>query len=94
METIPVNYKRHIFVCQNKRENGECCSAKDSEKILMQLRQHINKNGLVGKYNVSKSLCLGHCNDGPTIAVYPDGKIIRKVSVADVPKIIEEYLSG
>ena len=94
MEQLPIKYKRHIFVCVNDRADGsECCSQKDSEKILLKLRDHINKNGLTGIYNVSKSLCLGHCLNGPTIAVYPDGKILRKVSIDDVPKIINEYLS-
>ncbi|MBI2108522.1 (2Fe-2S) ferredoxin domain-containing protein [Candidatus Woesearchaeota archaeon] len=93
METIPIKYKRHVFVCLNKRDAPrESCSAKDSEKILTELRQHVNSNGLTGTYNITKTLCLGHCNEGPTIAIYPDGKILRKVSMADVPRIIEEYL--
>ena len=93
MEELNVKYKRHIFVCLNNREEGESCSEKDSEEILMKLRSHINENGLVHKYNVSKSLCLGHCLNGPTIAIYPDGIILRKVSLKDVDEIIKNYLS-
>ena len=92
MEEIDVRYKRHIFVCLNKKDEGECCSNKDSEEILLKLRKHVNENGLMHIYNVSKSLCLGHCLNGPTIAIYPDGKILRKVSLNDVDKIIKEYL--
>jgi (2Fe-2S) ferredoxin len=47
---------------------------------------------LFNKYNVSKSKCLGHCENGPTIAIYPDGHIFRKVTPTDVPQIIDKFL--
>ncbi len=93
MQQLQVKYKRHIFVCLKERENEECCSKNNSEEIFTRLRNHINENGLMHTFNVSKSLCLGHCNEGPTIAIYPDGIILRKVSLEDVDKIIEIYLS-
>lgn len=91
MELLPITYKRHIFVCVNDRE-GDCCSKRGSFDILMMLRDHINKNGLVSKYNVTKTKCLGHCADGPTIAVYPDGKIFTNVTKDDIKEIIEKFL--
>ncbi|MAG52841.1 MAG: ferredoxin [Nanoarchaeota archaeon] len=94
MEEISVKYKRHIFVCVRERKDSECCSEKNSEEIFLKLRNHVNENGLMHTFNVSKSLCLGHCNEGPTIAIYPDGKILRKVSLEDIDKIIEEYLNN
>ena len=93
MELLPVKYERHIFVCINERENEDCCAKKDSIEILQALRDHINKNGLVGKYNVTKTKCLGHCKDGPTIAVYPEGKIFTHVSLEDIDKIIALFLN-
>ncbi len=94
MEQIPVKYERHIFVCVNERKDGkDCCASRESIYILKALRDHINKNALFHKFNVSKSLCLGHCSEGPTIAIYPDGKLFKKVSMKDVPEIIESYLS-
>lgn len=88
-----MRYKRHIFVCINDREVGDCCAKRNGEEILKILRDHINKNGLVGKFNITKTKCLGHCSEGPTIAVYPDGKIFKKVSVADTKRIIDEFLT-
>ena len=73
MELVNAKYARHIFVCVNERENKEDCSNKNSAEILRILREHINKNSLVAKYNITKTKCLGHCADGPTIAIYPDG---------------------
>jgi len=93
MEEIEAKYKCHIFVCVNDREQGPCCAKRDSEQVFMTLRNHINQNSLMGKYNVSRSKCLGHCNDGPTLAIYPDGKIFRKVALSDTKQIIEKFLS-
>ncbi|MBI4174942.1 MAG: (2Fe-2S) ferredoxin domain-containing protein [Candidatus Aenigmarchaeota archaeon] len=92
MELVPVKYERHIFVCVNEREEGDCCAKRNSSDILMALRNHINRNGLVHRYNVSKSKCLGHCAFGPTIAVYPDGLIFRRVNMEDTKEIIEKFL--
>ena len=92
MELVPAKYERHIFVCVNEREDGNCCAKRGSNEILKALRDHINSKGLFHRYNVSKSLCLGHCDFGPTIAVYPDGYIFRRVTMEDTKKIIEEFL--
>ncbi len=91
MELINAKYNCHIFVCVNERETGDCCSNKGIE-ILQILREHINKNGLVAKYNVTKTKCLGHCAQGPVIAIYPQGFIFKKVSINDTKKIIDEFL--
>ena len=89
MEQIPVKYERHIFVCVNTRDEGDACAGR-GEEIVKILRDHVN-SGHTHRFNVSKSKCLGHCSEGPTIAVYPDGKIFKKVTLADTEKIIEEF---
>ena len=93
MELVNAKYKRHIFVCINDREEGDSCAKKDSEKILKILREHVNQNGLMSLYNITKTKCLGHCSEGPTIAIYPEGLIFKKVSIDDAKKIINEFLS-
>ncbi len=92
MELIPKKYKRHIFVCINDKEEGDCCAKRDSEKILKILREHINQNSLMSTYNVTKTKCLGHCLEGPTIAIYPEGLFFKKVTVEDAKNIIGEFL--
>jgi len=78
MELVNQKYKRHVFVCINEREIEECCAKKDSTEILRILREHVNKNGLMSLYNITKTKCLGHCSEGPTIAIYPEGLIFKK----------------
>jgi (2Fe-2S) ferredoxin len=93
MERLQTKYTKHIFVCVKERETEECCSKNNSEEIFLKLREHINKNSLMHSFNVSKSLCLGHCLEGPTIVIYPDKIFLRKVSIDDVDGIIKEHLS-
>ncbi|MBI4895816.1 MAG: (2Fe-2S) ferredoxin domain-containing protein [Candidatus Aenigmarchaeota archaeon] len=93
MEQVPVKYERHIFVCVNDRQEGDCCSNRGGLEISKALRDYVNKHGLFHRFNISKSRCLGHCSEGPTIAIYPDGKIFKNVSIKDIDKIINEYLS-
>ncbi|MBI4141419.1 (2Fe-2S) ferredoxin domain-containing protein [Candidatus Woesearchaeota archaeon] len=93
MEPISKKYKRHIFVCINERDVGDCCAKRDSAEILKILREHINNNGLVHEFNVTKTKCLGHCADGPTIAIYPEGLFFKKVSIDDTKRIIDEFLT-
>lgn len=93
MELIQKKYKKHIFVCINDKEEGECCAKKDSNEILRILREHVNNNGLMHIYNITKTKCLGHCNEGPTIVIYPEGLFFRKVTIEDTKKIIKEFLN-
>jgi len=93
MERLDLKYKRHVFVCINERDEGESCGKKEGHDILRILREHVNSNGLVGVFNITKTKCLGHCNFGPTLAIYPEGIIYRKVTLEDTKEIIEKYLT-
>ena len=94
MKESSKKYERHIFVCVNEKMMGkECCGRKDASDILVALRKHVNDNQLFHRFNISKAKCLGHCLEGPTIAVYPDGKILTEVSSQDVKEIIKKFLT-
>jgi len=91
MEERP-GYERHVFVCINEKEEGRACCASKGMEILLALRKHVNENQLFHRFNVSKAKCLGHCKDGPTVAIYPEGGIFTHVSLEDVPGLIERFL--
>lgn len=50
--------------------------------------------GLIGEaqYRVNKSGCLGRCELGPVLVVYPDGVWYTYESTADIDEIIESHL--
>lgn len=45
-----------------------------------------------GEVLVTSSGCLGPCEQGPTVVVYPDGTWYAKVTEADVTIILDEHV--
>ena len=89
--------QRHVFVCQNTREEGNpkgSCTQRMAVPVFTKFREEIQKRGLMETIKVSKSGCLGPCAYGPTVVVYPDAVWYQKVSESDVAEIVEKHLIG
>lgn len=71
-----LGYKKHLFVCTNKKQEGTGCgvflSSEDTLKELKSLSRFLNQNSLE-KVRVSQSGCLGRCKEGPVAVLYPQG---------------------
>ena len=91
MELSKPHFLKYIFVCENKREEGACCSAQ-GEKIRELLKQSVKDKGLASKIRVSRSGCLDVCEQGPNVLLMPDNIWFKKVSESDIPKILERAL--
>ncbi|MEW6229271.1 MAG: NADH-quinone oxidoreductase subunit F, partial [Bacillota bacterium] len=52
----------------------------------------VKRRGLDREVKVVETGCLGPCDLGPVIVVYPEGTLYEKVKVGDVPAIVEEHL--
>lgn len=97
MKTRPVPYKRVIFVCANKREDGRpACGLRGSETLCEQLKDEVKKRGLKGKVRAMKSGCMDFCEIGPNVMVFestqPDPVFLNGVTPEDLPGLIETYL--
>jgi len=89
MEITKLNYKKHVFVCCNNREEGECCSNVGGEEIYYKLKKIVNENGLTSSVYITRTKCLGFCNNkGTTIVIYPEGKWFLKVKEEEIDNII------
>lgn len=88
-------FKKHVFVCTNQRDDGrECCADSGGENAFDYLRGHSKKQGLIGpdKTRVSKAGCLGRCEKGPVVVVYPAGTWYTYQTEADLQEIIDVEL--
>jgi len=47
-----------------------------------------------GEVLVTASTCLGPCEEGPTVVVYPDGTWYSHVKDSDVPTILDEHIKN
>jgi len=90
--------KRYLFVCINRRaeENPKgCCAAKDSEEVYRALKGEVAARGFAKlEVRVCTSSCLDQCATGVTVLVEPDHFFYGRVTVADVPEIVDGLVKG
>jgi (2Fe-2S) ferredoxin len=84
----------HIFVCNNQRPSGEKMSCGDNHglSLVSEFKTQLNALKLPLKIRAQKAGCLGICNFGPTIAIYPEGVFYVGVKLVDVKEIIETHI--
>jgi (2Fe-2S) ferredoxin/predicted O-methyltransferase YrrM len=88
-------FRHHVFVCtQEKPEGVTCCPASGSMSILGALHRELGKQGLSNEVQVSTCGCLGLCDDGPIMIVYPEGVWYRNLKSDDVPEIVASHLKS
>jgi len=89
----PTPYQKQIFVCTNdaKGEKASCGDHK-GEEVFRKLREIAKARGLHPKIRVAQAKCLGQCNTGVNIMVYPDNIWYSGVRIEDVDKLAEKYL--
>jgi (2Fe-2S) ferredoxin len=90
--------KRYLFVCINRRAEDNpkgCCAAKDSEEVYRALKAEVAMRGLAKLgARVCTSSCLDQCETGVTVLVEPDHFFYGRVTVADVPEIVDGLVNG
>ncbi len=89
--------EKHVFVCSQSRPPNHprgCCSAKGASDVLQAFWQELQKRNLFDKVSVTFSGCLGPCDGGPNVLVYPEGALYRGLTKDDVATIIDEHLLG
>ncbi len=88
-------FRYHVFVCtQEKAEGVPCCSASGSLRVVHALHDELGAKGLADEVQVSNSGCLGICDSGPVMIVYPDGTWYTKVMPNDVSEIVSSHFQG
>lgn len=89
-----MRYERHVFVCMNyrPRDNRPSCGLSDTGGLLMALQMTAFQRGLTGRVAFNGTTCLGPCDEGPNVVVYPEGVWYAGVSVADAEEIVESHL--
>lgn len=89
--------EKHIFVCTQLRPPDHpkgCCSARGGKKLVEAFTEEFEARSLWGRFKLNTSSCLGACEEGPVVLVYPEGTMYGKVKKEDVASIIETHLIG
>jgi (2Fe-2S) ferredoxin/predicted O-methyltransferase YrrM len=86
-------FRQHVFVCtQEKPEGVTSCPSNRSLRVLHALERELGARGLDSEVQVTTCGCLGLCDDGPIMIVYPDGIWYHKVKEEDVPEVVASHL--
>lgn len=78
---------KHVLVCVNAD-----CADRGSVTLIATLRRLLKDAGRELDIKVTRTLCMGRCGEGPTVAVYPDGIWYRGVQETDAKELVDEHL--
>jgi (2Fe-2S) ferredoxin len=85
-------FRCHIFVCVNDRQGTRKSCA---DGLGLEIRQILKDRVLQmqlppNSVRVSQSLCMGLCNEGPNLMIYPQGIWYSSVGIEDIDAIIKK----
>lgn len=90
------HYDKHVFFCVNQRAAGEdCCGNFGAQKMRDYVKDKVKALGLDAEGNrirINSAGCLGRCDDGPVLVVYPEGVWYTYVDESDLDEIIDSHL--
>ncbi len=69
------------------------CGTKGADQIAMKFQEELMQRGLTNVL-LSVTGCLGACELGPVVVVYPDGVWYGGVKPEDVEEIVEKHIVG
>lgn len=87
MKTENKYLKAHLFVCTHIRDEGESCGSKGSGDLVSELKGWVKENKLKDSVKVSRSGCLGLCENGIAAVCYPSGKWMTDITNSDAENL-------
>ena len=80
-------YNSYILVC-----GGTGCRASQSELILQNLKEAVERHKLQDIVQVIRTGCFGFCEKGPIVKMVPDNTFYVQVKPTDAEDIVREHL--
>ena len=87
-------FDSHIFICTNHRSDIEKLRGGEVHglELVTEFKKQLKDLNINLKIRVNRSGCLGICNLGPTIVIYPEGTYYVDVKKEDVNEIISSHI--
>ena len=88
------HFDHHVFFCCNQREPGEtACNNYGAADMLGYAKDKAKTLGIDGsRIRLNRAGCLGRCDQGPLLVVYPEGVWYTYVDQQDIDEILNEHL--
>jgi len=87
-------YQHHVFCCTNRRPEGHkdgCCATKGSEGLRNYMKKKAKELGLATS-RINGAGCLGRCELGPVVVIYPEGVWYSPKNESDIDEILVSHL--
>jgi (2Fe-2S) ferredoxin len=89
-------YQKHVFFCTNQRKQGEdCCNNFDAQNMRDYVKDRVKALAIstdTNRIRINSAGCMGRCEEGPVMVVYPEGVWYTYVDKSDLDEIIEQHL--
>ena len=79
-------FRANVMLCA-----GTGCVASGTGKVREAVQSELVRRGLQDEIKIVLTGCNGYCAEGPVLSVFPDEIFYQKVTVEDVPKLVEEH---
>jgi NADH:ubiquinone oxidoreductase subunit F (NADH-binding)/(2Fe-2S) ferredoxin/NAD-dependent dihydropyrimidine dehydrogenase PreA subunit len=79
-------YRANLLLCA-----GTGCVASGTPKVTAALKEELEKRGLADEIKIVLTGCNGFCAEGPVMLVYPEEIFYQKITVEEVPTLVEEH---
>lgn len=85
-------YRYHVFFCTNDREDGsQSCRGRVMRDYAKDRVKALKLDG-ADQCRINSAGCLGRCDSGPLLVVYPEGIWYNWVDEQDIDEIIDSHL--
>ena len=87
----------HVFICSMKRPPGHprgSCGEHGADTLTPAFAQALMKRGILQKISITQTSCLGPCQAGANVLVYPGSIMYTNVQPNDVDSIVDDHLIG
>jgi len=87
-------FDHHFFVCTNSRPPiaNPSCGAQQAHELYAVFQEAIEKFGWQARVAVNATSCLGPCEHGPIVVVYPSGVWYAHVQPGEVEAILRSHV--
>ena len=94
MNSEPLKYDKHIFICTHQRQTDEkpSCGETHGLSLVAAFKKIIKDKNLTIKIRAQRAGCLDICHYGPTVVIYPEGIFYVGVDLGDVEEIVTSHI--
>ena len=81
-----MNKRLDVLIC-----GGGACISSHSHEFKKSLQAEVEKAGLAEEVNLVETGCMGPCELGPVMVVYPDGSFYIQLKEEHAGRIVQEH---